>query len=232
MGLIKIFVISLSTLMMIANFAYSGTVGDINNDGKVDLTEAIYALQVASGGYPSIKPSCQLVGKGSWSAGTDYQECDVVTTSDKSYACTNSHTSSVDFSIDSANWQLLSIQPISMKLQCYTGELFYTPDITEGYCNDPHSLNIVTPYPSSTNPDDIFEIYCEEPSPYSSDAVFWGLRCKEGWTNTGCSGTAFGTYNGNDVSIVAAFNGCYTDDDEFGNANVFTTCCKIVPVQP
>ena len=38
----------------------AGVVGDINNDGKIDLQEAIYALQVASGVYPSLDPSLVL----------------------------------------------------------------------------------------------------------------------------------------------------------------------------
>ena len=56
----------------------AGTVGDINNDGKVDLAEAIYALQVASGVYPSLDSSCLLVGKGNWDSGENYNPCDVV----------------------------------------------------------------------------------------------------------------------------------------------------------
>ena len=52
-----------------SQIALAGTVGDINNDGKIDLTEAVYALQVASGLYPALDPSCLLVGRGDWSDG-------------------------------------------------------------------------------------------------------------------------------------------------------------------
>lgn len=41
----------------------AGIVGDINNDAHIDLTEAIYALQVSAGAYPDIASSCQLEGK-------------------------------------------------------------------------------------------------------------------------------------------------------------------------
>ena len=56
----------------------AGIVGDINNDGKIDLTEAIYALQVGSNVYPNLPLSCILAGRGPWVAGTNYLSCDVV----------------------------------------------------------------------------------------------------------------------------------------------------------
>lgn len=71
--------------------AHAGTVGDINDDGSIDLSEAIYALQVAAGTYPSLSPSCLLVGKGDWAAGEDYNPCDVVQYGGSTYACADPH---------------------------------------------------------------------------------------------------------------------------------------------
>jgi hypothetical protein len=71
----------------------AGIVGDINSDGKIDLTEAIYALQVTMGVYPDLNVSCSLVGKGVWATGTNYLSCDVVVHDGLYYACIESHTS-------------------------------------------------------------------------------------------------------------------------------------------
>ncbi len=90
----------------------SAVIGDINQDGKIDLMESIYALQVASGVYPTIEDSCLLTGQGAWGHGVDYNLCDVVTFSEQTYACTDAHTSSAG-SIEPSNteyWTLLSIQ--------------------------------------------------------------------------------------------------------------------------
>ncbi len=38
----------------------SAIVGDIDSNGQIDLSEAIYALQVASGLYPDVSTSCLL----------------------------------------------------------------------------------------------------------------------------------------------------------------------------
>jgi|WetSurMetagenome_2_1015567.scaffolds.fasta_scaffold445687_1 hypothetical protein len=118
-----------------------------------------------------------------------------------------------------------SQQQQNMTLQCVTAELYYTVSASLNYCQDPSSLTITNPYPSSTNPTDIFEVFCESPSSLGDDVITWGLRCKEGWVNTGCTGTSF-TGTG-DLDIPQFLNGCYSDDEEYGNANIFTTCCRI-----
>jgi len=91
----------------------SAVVGDVDGDGKIDLSEAIYALQVSAGAYPGVSTSCQLAGKGTWQAATPYIECDVIKESDTFYICTANHTSSLNFSTDSVNWTALAWQDAS-----------------------------------------------------------------------------------------------------------------------
>lgn len=114
----------------------------------------------------------------------------------------------------------------NVEFQCVTGELFYNPSDPPIYCDDEYSLKITSPYSTDIDPYDVFEVYCESPSPYSNDEVFWGLRCKEGWTNTGCTGSSFDVSG--EVDIPQFLNGCHSDNEEYGHANIFTTCCKII----
>jgi hypothetical protein len=119
-----------------------------------------------------------------------------------------------------------SQQQQSMTLQCITGALYYTISDPLNYCNDPYSLNITNPYPSSSNPTDIFQVFCESPSTLGDDEIVtWGLRCKEGWQNTGCTGNSY-TSDG-DMDVPQFLNGCHSDDEEYGNSEIFTTCCRI-----
>jgi len=92
--------------------ANAGIVGDINNDGKIDLTEAVYALQVAAGVYPDLPDSCLLTGKGVWQDGEDYNLCDVVTYGAVSYACIQGHTASAGAREppDTTYWTALTIK--------------------------------------------------------------------------------------------------------------------------
>lgn len=91
--------------------ADSAIQGDINNDGRIDTSEAIYALQVASGVYPGVSTSCLLSGKGDWSTNTEYVECDVVFSDGENYVCNTSHTSPATvFGDDITNWDLLSLK--------------------------------------------------------------------------------------------------------------------------
>lgn len=95
-----------------SQIALAGTVGDINNDGKIDLTEAVYALQVASGLYPALDPSCLLVGRGDWSDGQNYRECDVVAYGGRNYVCIMDHQALLRTREppDERYWNSLSIQ--------------------------------------------------------------------------------------------------------------------------
>jgi hypothetical protein len=88
----------------------AGIVGDINNDGSIDLTEAIYAVQVASGVYPSLNFSCLLVGKGNWDSGENYNPCDVVEYNGLNYACIQSAAGVNDSPDNPAYWTLLTIE--------------------------------------------------------------------------------------------------------------------------
>ena len=92
--------------------ADSAVVGDINQDGRIDTSEAIYALQVAAGLYPGVSTSCLLSGKGEWSTSTEYVDCDVVSFDGENYVCNTSHTSPTSvFGDDVAtNWDLLSLK--------------------------------------------------------------------------------------------------------------------------
>ncbi|SHH63448.1 carbohydrate-binding protein [Desulfofustis glycolicus] len=83
--------------------------GDIDNDGKIGLTESIYALQVSAGAYPDLDRFCLLVGKDAWVTGFNYTECDVVTYDGSMYACTVPHTSAT-WESDMSNWILLSTE--------------------------------------------------------------------------------------------------------------------------
>jgi len=73
--------------------ANAGVPGDIDNDGKTDVKEAVFALQVAAGLYPSLDSSCTLVGRGNWADAENYIRCDVVVYDGLMYACNGSHTS-------------------------------------------------------------------------------------------------------------------------------------------
>ncbi len=107
----NIFIIVAATIILAPLSIHSAIVGDIDSDGQINLTEAIYALQVAAGQYPNADPSCQLAGKGDWNSSTaNYFECDVVKESGFYYICTSDHLPSSSFASDSANWTQLVLQ--------------------------------------------------------------------------------------------------------------------------
>ena len=106
----KLFIQSLAMAAIVSLYFYSANaavVGDINGDGHIDLTEAVYALRVSAGAYSDLDTSCVLSGLGAWNTGVEYNECDVVTYSGMTYACTSAHTSS-DFTSETSNWVLLT----------------------------------------------------------------------------------------------------------------------------
>lgn len=72
----------------------AGVLGDLNGDGHVDITEALYALQIASGHHPGLPDSCAITGYGDWTAGQNYNACDVVFLDGSFYICSQSHLSS------------------------------------------------------------------------------------------------------------------------------------------
>lgn len=74
-----------------------------------------------------------------------------------------------------------------------------------------------------SSPDDVFQTYSS--SPEFVDDIQWGLRCKDGWVNTGCSISAdHNQYYDNPQYD----NGCHSDDEEYYDVLIFTTCCKVV----
>jgi len=109
----KRFLIGLATVIILSPLSgNSAVMGDINQDGKIDLMESIYALQVASGLYPSIDDSCLLTGKGAWVENIYYNLCDVITFSELTYACINAHTSlgRANGPPNTTYWTVLSIK--------------------------------------------------------------------------------------------------------------------------
>jgi len=107
---IAVFIAVLAIGCMFGGTLNAGIVGDINNDGKIDLAEAIYALQVTSGIYPELPDSCILVGRGLWADGEGYNLCDVVEYSGSNYASILSHTSATGTNEppDPTYWTLLT----------------------------------------------------------------------------------------------------------------------------
>ncbi len=96
-------------IILLVSDAFAGTVGDIDGDGKIALPEAVYALQVASGLYPNVSASCQLQGKGIWSA-TSFNECDVVGHNGSYFVCNDDiGCIAADEPGVSSKWDLLNL---------------------------------------------------------------------------------------------------------------------------
>ena len=89
---IKLFSVILFISGMCIHTLSAGIIGDISGDGQVDLTEAIYALQIESGVNPNIPINCIITGRGDWEVGKYYNKCDVVNHDGSYYICTQSHT--------------------------------------------------------------------------------------------------------------------------------------------
>ncbi len=83
--------------------------------------------------------------------------------------------------------------------------------------------------------EDALQIVSEEGIPENA-TLTWGLRCRDGWVNTGCSASIFGnakeTSTGApyDSDIVQRDNGCFSDNDEFENQTLYVTCCRTLVV--
>ena len=65
----KFFIVLMTTAILFPLSASSAIQGDINDDGRIDATEAIFALQVTAGLYPgqcpNLLPSFPRKGLGS-----------------------------------------------------------------------------------------------------------------------------------------------------------------------
>lgn len=108
-------IILISSMVIFSQPSMAAILGDVNLDGKIDLAESIYALQIAAGAYPDLPDSCLLNGKGEWETGTEYNLCDVVTYNSKTYSCITAHESEADVSdpTNPAYWAELSIRGIN-----------------------------------------------------------------------------------------------------------------------
>ncbi len=112
MTFIRPFVISIILAILFIETGITGTKGDINDDGHIDLIESVYALQVASGVYPTIPYSCLLTGQGNWEDEKLYNLCDVIDFVGSTYVCTSQHVSAIGSiePTDSNYWTLLSVK--------------------------------------------------------------------------------------------------------------------------
>ena len=109
----KINFIFIVLVMYLLNPSYSnsGLLGDIDKDGKIGLSEAVYALQVTSGITPALTSSYVITWKGTWAANQSYQLYDAVQFNGSSYLCLQNHTSSVSNEPPYLNvWDILALQ--------------------------------------------------------------------------------------------------------------------------
>jgi hypothetical protein len=89
----------------------AGILGDIDGDGHVDITEALFALQLASGHHPNLPDSCIITGFGDWQTGRNYNKCDVVFLDGSFYICSQAHLSSaINNPPNDAYWANLALK--------------------------------------------------------------------------------------------------------------------------
>ncbi|XOF33747.1 MAG: coiled-coil domain-containing protein [Candidatus Electrothrix sp. YB6] len=76
---------------------------------------------------------------------------------------------------------------------------------------------------------DPFEVFTTYDNPGADDHP-WGLFCNDGWINTGCSQRNDGDIEttNDDLDVQQDNNGCSSDNDEYGELWLYTTCCKII----
>ncbi len=87
----------------------AGVLGDIDDDGKIGLNEAVNALQVTSGIKSETSISYIIVWKGSWETGKDYNIYDVAHYEGTSFICLQKHTSVDSGELqDNAVWNILA----------------------------------------------------------------------------------------------------------------------------
>ena len=107
------------------------------------------------------------------------------------------------------------------QLACVTGMF------TAGAMDDP----VITSQ-MNTSINDPYEVFNTFDDPDAHDHP-WGLLCNDGWINTGCSQRNEGKIETthNDLDVMQADNGCSSDNDEYGELWLYTTCCKMIDNQ-
>jgi hypothetical protein len=107
---ITLFMASVCLLLALSD-ANSGLLGDVDNDGKVGLTEAINALQITAGVRSGQTASYVITWKGTWATNQNYQLYDAVQFNGSSYICIQNHTSAISNQPpDLTSWNLLALQ--------------------------------------------------------------------------------------------------------------------------
>ncbi|QTA86159.1 Collagen triple helix repeat-containing protein [Desulfonema magnum] len=80
--------------MLIGGSLNAGLLGDVNYDGKIDVTEAVNALRIATGDSSLSPDSYVIIQRGEWQTKENYSEYDVVQYKGVSYICIADHISS------------------------------------------------------------------------------------------------------------------------------------------
>jgi hypothetical protein len=89
----------------------AGMLGDVDNDGDVDITEAVHALRITSGSQSPIPVSYVMVWRGSWAENESYEMYDAVQHKGSSYICVQQHTSAeANCPPDMNMWNVLALE--------------------------------------------------------------------------------------------------------------------------
>lgn len=104
------------------------------------------------------------------------------------------------------------------QLACVTGMF------TAGAMDDPVITNQI-----NVSISDPYKVFTTYDAPDIDDHP-WGLLCNDGWINTGCSQRNDGDIDttNDDLDAAQQDNGCFSDDDEYGELWLYTTCCKVI----
>jgi hypothetical protein len=111
MNKIVVFAAVVALAFGVDNTVSAGTLGDIDKDGDVDLTEAVHALRVSAGLQSAIPAFYVMVWKGTWAPGEEYNVYDAVQHDGSSYICIQHHTSDGSNSPpDMTTWNILALE--------------------------------------------------------------------------------------------------------------------------
>ena len=107
-----LFMIVLFVACMVWSDLYARILGDVNGDNKVDMTEAVYALQVSGNIEHEILTTYGMVWKGSWeiSPNENYRKDDIVQHNGSTYICVTNHSPSENNSPPSNFWNLIALK--------------------------------------------------------------------------------------------------------------------------